>query len=1815
MTSSPPPQKKASSPVAESEPLLENIETQQNYGTPHAGTHDTEEESIPEADPDKKRSTGELVFYGVCTVVVLVLLALLIKGFIENDDLHFDFGKAFKSALGGGLSGAAAMVLQVLTLMPLRTVMNYQYRYGTSTTQAIRTLYRDGGWRRYYQGLGPALIQGPVSRFGDTAANVGILALLDSNSYMKNLPSPAKTVFSATAAAAFRMILTPIDTLKTTMQTQGREGLSILKTRIRLYGVGTLWYGALGTAAATFVGYYPWFGTYNYLKDTLPVPDKTYQVFLRQAFIGFVASVISDTISNFLRVLKTYRQVNRTRIGYWNAAKAVIRQDGYRGLFGRGLKTRILANGLQGLMFSVLWKLFLDLGGNASDNEPDSDTASLWTPDELSLDIQEQVTKLAAELTTAPESQGPVVLNPFVENLDPAMDPRSKKFDHHRWIRSVFSLASQDPEQQDITRTAGVSFRNMNVYGFGKATDYQKTVGNVLLDVAGSVKGLLGQEGHRIDILTDFEGIVQPGELLLVLGPPGSGCSTFLKTIAGDTHGFCVDENSKINYQGIPYETMHKEFRGECLYNAEQDCHFPNLTVGQTLAFAAKARTPHTRFTGVSRDGWANHMKDVVMAVFGLTHAENTKVGNDFIRGVSGGERKRVSIAEAALSGSPLQCWDNSTRGLDSATALEFVKTLRLQSKYTSAAVVVAIYQASQAIYDIFDKVTVLYEGRQIYFGRAEAAKQYFVDMGFECPERQTTADFLTSLTNPAERRARPGFEHHVPRTPEEFVVAWKKSDERRRLVQEMDLFNLQHPVGGEQLAKFRASRQKAQSKGMRQGSPYTVSLPMQVRICLSRGFQRLRGDIGTVIGPAIGNFILALIISSVFFNLPGDTSSFFSRGALLFYAVLMNGFSSALEILTLYDQRPIVEKHARMALISPGAEALSSMICDLPSKIATAITFNITLYFMANLRREPDAFFIFFLFSFVCTMAMSMIFRTIGAVSRTIQEAQGPASIVMLSLVIYTGFTIPVGDMRPYLRWINFLSPLGYVFESLMVNEFDGRDFPCVSFLPAGPGYDEQPLSSRICSTTGATAGSSVVSGTNYLEATFKYTKTHLWRNLGLLIMFVIVFCGTYILATEYITAEKSKGEVLVFRRGQAPPAKRKDDEEAAVPAFLEKVAMDYPDTFPGAIQKPNAVYHWEDVCFDVTIQGESRRILDNVDGWVAPGKLTALMGASGAGKTTLLDVLANRASTGVISGSMFVDGKPRDDSFQRKTGYAQQQDVHLATSTVREALTFSARLRQPRHVPDQEKVEYVSEVIRLLGMEEYADAIVGVPGEGLNIEQRKRLTIGVELAAKPQLLLFLDEPTSGLDSQTAWSICTLLRKLANNGQAILCTIHQPSGLLFQEFDRLLFLARGGRTVYFGDIGKNSRTLVDYFERQGASPCPPKANPAEWMLQVIGAAPGSVADKDYAEAWRQSPEFGAVKKELQKMKLKLTGLSNEKSAQQSGNRHDEFAAPFWVQFYLCTQRVFQQYWRSPSYIYSKFGLNFLTALLIGISFSAKNTIQGLQNQLFAAFMLFTMFGNVVNQILPNFVTQRSLYEVRERPSKMYSWKAFMIANILTELAWNALMGVIMFLCWYYPIGFVNNMKEGATERSGLIFLLVLSFMLFTSTFAHLCIAGVELAEAAGNISSLAFSLCFMFCGVLSTPDDLPRFWIWMYRISPFTYLVDGLVSTGLANGDASCSDIELSRVEPPSGMTCDQYLSPFVDFVKGTLKNGDATSGCEFCPITSTNQFLDQIQLSFDHRWRNFGIVLVFVVFNIFAAMGLYWLARVPKGARGRKS
>ncbi|EXJ71555.1 uncharacterized protein A1O5_05363 [Cladophialophora psammophila CBS 110553] len=412
----------------------------------------------------------------------------------------------------------------------------------------------------------------------------------------------------------------------------------------------------------------------------------------------------------------------------------------------------------------------------------------------------------------------------------------------------------------------------------------KKTFGNYPLAVLSFLKKPVVGKMHktRIQILRDIEGLVKSREMLLV------GCSTLLKTISGETDGLIVGSDSHLNYQDIPKETMHKEFRGECIYQAQIDIHFPQLTIAQTLDFAAHASVPRNRLPGVC---------------------------NDFIRGVSDGERKRLSTAEVAIAGIPLQCWDNSTGVLDSATALEFIRTIRTSTEPTVATAILTLYQASQSTYDtVFNKVTVLYKGRQIYFGPIQTEKTFFISLGFECLLRQTTTDFLTSLTNPAEPAVCKGFKGKTPCTPTDFADAWRKSEDRARLLREIAEFDRQYAVRGPSLNEFKQSRKALMvvllTQDRRVTSPYTLSLPMQLELCMRRGYQRLKGDMVVTVAGILFNPIMAFVIGSVFYNLPNETGSLYSRGALLFFTVLLVAFAFALE-------------QAKYAFYHPFAEAI----------------------------------------------------------------------------------------------------------------------------------------------------------------------------------------------------------------------------------------------------------------------------------------------------------------------------------------------------------------------------------------------------------------------------------------------------------------------------------------------------------------------------------------------------------------------------------------------------------------------------------------------------------------------------------------------------------------------------------------------------------------------------------------------------------------------------------------------------------------------------------------------------------------------------
>ncbi|KAF9637466.1 ABC transporter-like protein [Lasiodiplodia theobromae] len=1311
-----------------------------------------------------------------------------------------------------------------------------------------------------------------------------------------------------------------------------------------------------------------------------------------------------------------------------------------------------------------------------------------------------------------------------------------------------------------ITLQNSVRWRDVQVFGEGVDVAFQPDVTSIFTDPIKALTKVCRRPPER-QILHGITGLVKEGDMLLLLGRPGAGCTTLLKTLSGHTEGF-TRWHGDITYHGVPIEIMKDRFRGNVVYNADVDCHFPHLTVAQTLDFALSTRTPHRRMAGLSRDEYIVKMRNILAATMGLTHTLNTKVGNDYIQGVSGGERKRVSIAEMMATRASVMYWDNPTRGLDSSTSLEFARSLRVATNLTRNVAMSALYQPGDGLVDVFDKGLVMYNGHQIWFGDLQVGKAFFEDMGFYCAPRATTAEFLTSITDSVARQVRPGYEDMVPHTPEEFALRWKESVHYRRLMNEIEEHEREFPRDHHETLDTLHEHQMSEKAPLtRKQSPYTLNLWMQFAVTAKRALQRMQQDRVYSIAMIVTMVVTAVVVGSMFYNIPEDTSGFFSKGGVIFFSVLFNIIINFAEVSAQFSQRPIVEKHKSFAMYHPSVDALATMMTQWPMKLINVAIFSVIIYFLANFKREAGAFFLFLVFNFLISVTMSGFFRTVATLVNTVEAALGVAGVLMLPLAVYAGYVIPRPSMHPWFKWISYMNPIYYAVESQMIVEFHGRHSPCtVSMVPSGPGFENAGLDHQICAVTGAKQGQSY----------YKQIPT-------------------------------SKGEFLIFHRANLGfgRARSKSSADRDVKSTLQKYLGEGQSVDPAAVEKSEDVFTWNHVNYDVDIKGETRRLLNDVQGYVKPGTLTALMGESGAGKTTLLNVLAQRITTGVVSGDVLVNGSPLDRSFQRRTGYVQQQDIHLAESTVREALRFSALLRQPDDVPVSEKYEYVEKIITALGMQKYADAVIGVPGQGLNVEQRKRTTIGLELVAKPSLLLFLDEPTSGLDSQSAWAIIKFLRELADAGQAILCTIHQPSALLFEQFDRMLLLAKGGKTVYFGDLGSDSKILREYFERNGARHCEEHENPAEYILDVIGGAAASAeGTQKWADAWLNSPEYQTTVTEIQQLEAPSR---NNRNSNVPAEEISSFALPIHKQYTAVQKRLFQQYWRSAYYIQAKIVTYVIGGLFMGFTFwKEKTSVQGLQNKVFAIYMMLLVCLVVVVQLQPRLIAYREIYDVRERHSHMYHWSIFVVASFIVELPFNIVIASLCFVAWYFPIDWQTTIEAGRGATMWLIFLV---YQLYHSSFSQMITMAAPNAETAAMLTILFYTFILAFSGVVQPLVQLVKFWHFAYYVSPFTWLVSALMATGTHGVAVECSAVEVNVFQPPQGMTCGAYAAQFAAAAGGAIYNPEATSDCQYCRYAMADVFLQGFNMIWADRWRNVGYLCAYTAFNVCAFFVAYYL------------
>ncbi|KAG7381614.1 hypothetical protein PHYBOEH_010827 [Phytophthora boehmeriae] len=586
-----------------------------------------------------------------------------------------------------------------------------------------------------------------------------------------------------------------------------------------------------------------------------------------------------------------------------------------------------------------------------------------------------------------------------------------------------------------------------------------------------------------------------------------------------------------------------------------------------------------------------------------------------------------------------------------------------------------------------------------------------------------------------------------------------------------------------------------------------------------------------------------------------------------------------------------------------------------------------------------------------------------------------------------------------------------------------------------------------------------------------------------------------------------------------------------------------------------------FKDLWYSVPDPMNSKNMIDllkGINGYALPGTITALMGSSGAGKTTLMDVIAGRKTGGKIQGQILLNGHPATDlAIRRATGYCEQMDIHWESSTIREALTLSAFLRQDAGVPDSEKYDSVNECLELLGLTPIADNIV----RGSSVEQMKRLTIGVELAAQPSVL-FLDEPTSGLDARSAKLIMDGVRKVADTGRTIICTIHQPSSEVFQVFDSILLLKRGGETVFAGELGKNAREMIDYFESiDGVEQLADNYNPATWMLEAIGAGVGKseVNSTDFVKIFKSSAHDALLQSTLDR-----EGVTRPSPSLPAVAYSDKRAASELTQMKFLLQRFANMYWRTPSFNLTRFAISLLLGLIYGITYlgAEYSSFSGINSGLGMVYMAMGFLGLVsFIGIIPIAAEGRTVF-YRERAAQTYNAFWYFFASSVMEIPYT-MASALLFLAVFFPmVGFT-----GAGPFFILFLALVLTVLLhaYVGEFLVFLTPNLEVTEIVGMLLDLIF---FLFMGFSPPASALPSGCKWIYHINPLTYTFAAMSTVVFGNcpSDGDTSNIgckQMTNVPPtlPAGMTVKEYLDI-------------------------------RFEMQYSELWRNIGILVAFVAF-----------------------
>jgi ATP-binding cassette subfamily G (WHITE) protein 2 (SNQ2) len=349
------------------------------------------------------------------------------------------------------------------------------------------------------------------------------------------------------------------------------------------------------------------------------------------------------------------------------------------------------------------------------------------------------------------------------------------------------------------------------------------------------------------------------------------------------------------------------------MYNQEDDVHYASLTVRQTLQFAIEMRIPGSLPSGLSDGQFKEMVMRTLLKMFNLEHVADMPVGGEAIRGISGGEKKRLSIAEMMVTSAAICGWDNSTRGLDSSNALEFVKCLRILTNLYKTSVVVSLSQANENMYQHFDKVLVMEEGRQLYFGSKQDAVAYFESLGFKRQMRQASADFLVSCTDPIIRHLDP---QNLSYDSQSLEILFEKSPESKQRSVAISSYREQLLAQKEKWRYFETAVQNSKHRHTAKRSVYIMPFYRQVWVLMRRQFLIRWQDKLSLVMSLFTTIVVALLLGSLWFDLPHSLSGAFTRSGLLFLLLVYNGFRAFAELGTIFG-RPIVKKHRGERIIS----------------------------------------------------------------------------------------------------------------------------------------------------------------------------------------------------------------------------------------------------------------------------------------------------------------------------------------------------------------------------------------------------------------------------------------------------------------------------------------------------------------------------------------------------------------------------------------------------------------------------------------------------------------------------------------------------------------------------------------------------------------------------------------------------------------------------------------------------------------------------------------------------------------------------------